>query len=462
MRLTKSDYTSRLSQIRNQMSSQLGELKTQQEQARKQVSELVSRAETALTELVQTLLPDLSPQHLENVSRTVGYTRFSVANPADQLANAQFGLQKQISDRQSQIDVRRADLEKTPEFQNRLLLRAPITGTLVREIAELTYFREPFAETLRRGEHPRMQRLLDVAYGTANYAVPFWRLSYYSDWKAADEIVAKFEPGKTFTQIREEYLGARTSVDTYDRKLAHLNGEVARGEAIEKEFLSLGEEKQQFGKNTHPLQTQLQRMPEQFLKEAQIQLERYLSDLDFADVGEVLEKNPKISLLAKRYYGLRKQEDYLRQVSTQLLANGRTSLEQSLGRMERSFRKLNANKVMSYESEDLDKYTVRSTRVQEFSQRYVLASTAIAGFAGYGLGKLSSDFLWWDLITDGKVKANFIDEVARFKALHPDYKYRRPKNQPGDEDMGYGYEEEDAIVAVIDTVDLVDHVTDIS
>ena len=69
----------------------------------------------------------------------------------------------------------------------------------------------------------------------------------------------------------------------------------------------------------------------------------------------------------------------------------------------------------------------RADQYQKDGKRQQQAQTAIIAFQAYEHGRLDEDFLWWDLITDGKVKASYIDEVARFKALHPTYRYRRPK-----------------------------------
>ena len=100
-------------------------------------------------------------------------------------------VKAQLAERSQQISARTAEISELPIFQNRLLLRAPRTGTLVREITELEEFREPLAQVLQKAGHPRLQRLLDVEYGLPSYSVPFWRLSYFADWKAGDEIVER-------------------------------------------------------------------------------------------------------------------------------------------------------------------------------------------------------------------------------------------------------------------------------
>lgn len=453
-------YVHDAQKARDQMKETLAQLNTQQQAARREVSSLVNRQETALSELAAAMLPSLTPESIEAAIGLSGYRTFAIVNPAIELQKAQHKLGEQIRDRAVQIERRAHDIERLPEFENRLLLRAPRTGTLTREIAELEEFREPLCEVLRRCEHPRMERLLESKYGLPEYSVPFWRLSYFSDWKAGDEIVAKFGGEKTFVDVRSEYLAARDGVAVYDQKLSKLRAEVERGAAIEREHDSLLAEQKALSEGRHGLQEQLAKMPEQFLKEARIQLERYLADLDFVTIGDRLAQHHDVETMAKRYFGLRKQAEYLRQTSTQLLDNSRPALEQTIQKLDREITKYQRPKYASQRisADQLTKIAERNRRSQEVLARQRDAQTAILAFGAYEMGRLDEDFLWWDLITDGKVKASYIDEVARFKALHPTYRYRRPKqNKSGivedvddddlivDDDGVIG----DAVVAVI-------------
>jgi hypothetical protein len=44
-------------------------------------------------------------------------------------------------------------------------------------------------------------------------------------------------------------------------------------------------------------------------------------------------------------------------------------------------------------------------------------------FDRYDRGRFVDDFLWWDLMTDGRLDGNFIPEVHRFRSAHPDWRY---------------------------------------
>lgn len=253
--LNSGQYVAELHKARTGVLNAYNQTRSQKDSCRREVSTLVGRSETALSELAQAILPDLSSAAVERAVQMTGYTTLAATNPAGELELAQKQLLESIAQRGVDIRNRIAVLEEHPEFQNRLLLRAPNTGTLVREIAEISYFREPYVETLRRCDHPRLQRLLEVNYGLPSYSVPFWRLSYYADWKAGDEIVAKFGADSDFAKVRAEFLTARDAAATYDRKLSKLREELARGESIEREHQYLCDETQQIQEGRHPLRS---------------------------------------------------------------------------------------------------------------------------------------------------------------------------------------------------------------
>ncbi|MBL8635796.1 MAG: hypothetical protein JNM40_21395 [Myxococcales bacterium] len=454
----RSEYLSQAMQTQFQLRNTLGQLEWQQTETRREVSSLVSRSETALAELAAALLPDLAPATVDAAVALTGYRTMAVRNPAAELQQASAKLRAQITERGHVIEQELARIEAEPMFQNRLLLRAPRTGTLVREIRELEEFRQPFAETLHKCDHPRMQRLLDVEYGLPSYSVPFWRLSYYSDWKAADEISAQLGGNKPFAEVRSEYLSARDAVSVYDTKISKLRTEFAKGEEVERDHSLFTAEKKALADGKHPLQEQLAKMPEQFLKDARIQLERHLADLDLVMIGDRLQQMPQLELLAKRYYGLRKQTEYLRQTSAQLIDGPKSALEQTMSKLQSDINKYQRPKYAGkrFDLAPFDKMKERERRCLDMMQRKQQAQAAIVSFHAYEHGRLDEDFLWWDLITDGQVKANYIDEVARFKAMHPTYKYRRPKPKLGDETSGeveFIDDDGNAAVAVIDTID---------
>ncbi|HMU38044.1 MAG TPA: hypothetical protein PKE31_03445 [Pseudomonadota bacterium] len=434
--LNREQYLMELRTLRISIQDAHNSTRDQRVSCRQELNALVSRSETALSELAQAILPDLSPNSIQRAVAMTGYTTLSATNPAAELERAQGQLAESITTRADDIRDRLRVLQQLPEFQNRLLLRAPNTGTLVRQIAELSYFRDPYVETLRRCDHPRLLRLLEVNYGLPSYSVPFWRLSYYADWKAGDEILAKFGGDVGFATVRAEFLTARDAVSAYDRKLSALREEVAQGEAIEREHESLGIEAQQIQAGQHPLQEQYLAMPQQFLKDARIRLERYLADVNLVEIGDRLERYPEVEGLAKRYHGLKKQAEYLRKTSSELLANSESSLSQTLSKMDRDIRKHSDPRHAGiFSDEALHKIVSRQRRSIELLNRQRMAQAAIVGFAAYEMGRLDEDCLWWDVITDGKVKANYIDEVAQFKAMHPEYKYRRMKRKPGETEI---------------------------
>ena len=128
-----------------------------------------------------------------------------------------------------------ARMEADPRYANRIALRAPGVGTLARELQELEEYRASIQANLRLADPARLERLLAVGYGTDEYKVGWWRLGYYSDWKAGDEILEKFPGRKDFGELRTEILDMREDLAEYDRRIGELGAEIAAGEKLEKE-----------------------------------------------------------------------------------------------------------------------------------------------------------------------------------------------------------------------------------
>ncbi|KAF0240008.1 MAG: hypothetical protein FD167_4265, partial [bacterium] len=48
----------------------------------------------------------------------------------------------------------------------------------------------------------------------------------------------------------------------------------------------------------------------------------------------------------------------------------------------------------------------------------------VYGFDDYNYYDYQKDMLWWDLMTDGEIDGNYINEVSYFYSNHPNYHYQ--------------------------------------
>ena len=406
-------YVSAVSTLRGQYDETRKHLQALTAENIQQVKELEGRAESALAELTAVILPTLDPAALTRAVDLTGYVPLVQNDPLAALDKARQSLSR-----------RAAEIEVDRRYRDRMLLRAPRIGMLTREIAELEEFRAPLDELLGKCVHERLDHLLQVGYGTSAYNVPFWRLSFYSDWQAGDQICGRLGGTKPFAELRTELLAVRETITVYDTKLAKLREEVRLGESLEFEH--------------DEALRKIDGLPQESLANLRGQLGSYLRDIDLVAIGDRLAREPQIDGMAKRYLGLSKQTSYLRDSGQHLLKNTVAPVEQTISSLDREIVKYQRPKLAytalpAERMSRLQQMVLRNTKSRQQSERYRQTSVVVYSFDDYRYGRLDDDFLWWDLMahsysqryeTPTKIYGNFIPEVADFRASHPDYRYQ--------------------------------------
>lgn len=370
--------------------------------------DLASRYAAALEELVRSLVPTFHPAVLARAAAMTGYA--PLGSPAIVAAR---------EDERASLLWRIAEIEHDPRFTNAELLRAPRVGTLSRQIDELVEYLAPLDDLLRRADqHPRFTHLLEVGYGTDKYAVPFWRMSYYADWKAGDEIVALFPNHADFPSFLDEYFRTRQAAATYHEKLAELRREFAAGQALESE-------------HKHK-RAMLDSLDERHAARARQHLASYLKDADPQGVGSILSLTPEGQALLpmfKRWSGLAHQILYLDRVTAaqldpleQRLASDRQKLARAQAKFSR-----NKNRHGRFPAESAAWFTARGTAYKKSFDRYNKAAATVYHFNRYDAADFARDFLWWDVMTDGRLDGDFIPEVSAWRREHPGYAFDRSR-----------------------------------
>ncbi|MBC7804819.1 MAG: hypothetical protein H7145_01590 [Akkermansiaceae bacterium] len=74
----------------------------------------------------------------------------------------------------------------------------------------------------------------------------------------------------------------------------------------------------------------------------------------------------------------------------------------------------------------------RTARYEPLYGRYRRASDTVYVFNDYNRASGLQDFLWWDLMTDGRLDGNFIPEVREWHDHNPDYRYDRGNDSRSD------------------------------
>jgi hypothetical protein len=79
-----------------------------------------------------------------------------------------------------------------------------------------------------------------------------------------------------------------------------------------------------------------------------------------------------------------------------------------------------------FTQEQFQKRFGRGARYGRIYDRYSRANQTVYVFHDYDRASPLEDFLWWDLMTDGRMDGNFIPEVSEYYAERPGYQYERP------------------------------------
>jgi len=367
------------------------------------------RYRRALEELVNTLVPSLEPNVLGWAAWATGYA--PLGNDGPRVA---------MERERKELEARIAAIEVEPRYAHRELLRAPRVGSLVQKVTELMHYRAPLADVVTRCDHPRMDELIASGYDTPDYKVPFWRTAYYANWKAGDEVLERFPEKQRFADIRTDYLAARDSLSVYDAELAEVRREIRAGEELEAEY--------------EKCRGNLANIEERYLQMAREALGRHLSEIDLAILGERFAQAPHVEILAKRVAGLGQKLHYLDRIAEKNLHEPEAALRKQQQKMGRDIAKYSRPKhaytvipVHVAEKRSVSFWDRHRRSQERFEKHY----GRVYAFDAWDRGRLAQDFLWWDLMTDGRIDGDFIPEVHDFHQRYPD---ARPS---------YGYDRDD-------------------
>ncbi|MCC6214200.1 MAG: hypothetical protein IT376_04990 [Polyangiaceae bacterium] len=367
----------------------------------------------AVADVGVVLLRELTPEWLDYAVRTTGLAALAAENP--------------ISMREAERQKRRqrlAQIEADPRFAQRELLRHPRTGSLPRGIAEMHEHLAPMEAILNACQHPRLDRLLQSGYGTPSYETGFWRLSYYADWKAGDEILARFPDRQFFSQVRDEYLRAWHALGPLRAELERLRAEVAAGEALEREHAELG--------------AGLATLDERWLGHVRQRLAAFLTECPPESIGPRLSGQPELELAYKRLLGVAAKTRYLDGIHAHYVAEAQREITLAINRLDRDVGKAQRPKnarmtfpAATFQKRFRDRAPAYGKRWARFEKTY----GTVQGFQAYHLAALGAGFLWWDLMTDGRILGDFLPEVRSFRDSHPGYRWQAPADAADEDDL---------------------------
>jgi hypothetical protein len=407
-----------LQQQRAELTEALGAAQSSAQKHKEVRGELENEYRTAFNDLGASLLPTLDPQTLQWAVQVTGYAPFQSSDPIAMREQERASLQQQL-----------AAIENDPAFRDRELQRHPRTGTLITRMNELQEHRRPWAEVLQNAAHERIERLLEVGYGTEDYKVPFWRLSYYSDWEAGDQILEKFPGKKDFGEVRKEILQARETVSTLETEILDLQRQINEGIQLEQRHAELSQA--------------LASVDERYLSGARAKLAEHMLGIEPKWMNPRLANAPNVQLHYLRASGLGAKARYLDAMVEQHAGTLQTQLAPAIQKIDRDLAKFQRPKnYNAYFPADVINQKMKSRRERlakqqhKFEQQY----STVYVYNDYSRGRGYDDFVWWYLMTDNRYDGGYIPEVHQFQQSHPDYVYQHVESD---------YDDSDAAAAVI-------------
>lgn len=373
----------------------------QAESRRRELSEKISHA---FAELTAVMLPALDTSSLERAAQLSGYTPLVQDSPLVRMAEEEKRLRARV-----------AQIESEYRFIHRGYLRDPRGGKLVLELAEIVQAQLPSKQILDACDHPRLALLLASGYGTEAYSTPFWRLSYYADWEAGDEVLERFPGVEDFATVREQYLRAHDTFFTLEESASQIRAELAAVEALEREH----------EEHTRALSS----LPERHLAASRQALGRHVLECGQA-VRARFAAEPSVAMLAARAYGLTAKLHYLERLAEAQLVPLRATLNEAISRAERDASKFRRPKRV-YRPVDpaafQHRFRSKTERYQKAHMRFVRASDTIYVFDRYDRWDHSDEFLWWDAMTEGELDGGEIPEVAEHHRRYPQSHFGRSR-----------------------------------
>ena len=360
---------------------------------------------------------DALPAQLESVLDgllSAGVLEASCVNAAAQ----QVGCRELVGfDPAAAVTERRAALQRELDEIEQGEVWPQIAQELAQLEAELAAQQEvlrPSQRFVRRAEHERLETLLDNGYGTESYDVPWWRMSYYSDWKAGDEILEGYPAHEEWGPWVEEYRHHFNEVARLAGEVEQLDERVALMKRVQRDHFELS----------------------QRLLGVEAEVGHHVRDTLKASLARggpavfgAMAAGAEHELAAKRWAGIGKQLQYLQELRENQLEPFGEGINKQIAKLERKSIKYRRPKKAHtrFSADEFERtFKDRRPKYEKFWKRYDAAFAAIRDFERYEYGSFEERFLWWDLMGEGRVKNRFSPEVEEFYEEYPDYTWETP------------------------------------
>lgn len=360
-----------------------------------------ARVDEAWEHLGSVLVPDLAPERLDRLARDLGL-------PAIGARAVEAGTRAE----QARLERLQAGALASPIYHNREGIRNECDIRLAEceeQLAPLEAVYRPI------GDDPRFRRLRANGYGTPDYTGRWWSLSYYRDWKEGDELVEAFGPAMRaddFAAILRKVGEARAAAEVMERERDELNARVREVQALELQHEDAARA--------------LAQMPMRRLAAVRGAVRAHLGPMSGPQLAQLVGDDRDSVVALQRLSGLAAQRRYLIAAAERDILEPRARLAEVIDRNRRDIQKLSRpkNAGKSFDGLKMSKrFEARPAAFAKRREHYTKTRHVVTSFHDYDRGSLASDFLWWDLMSDGRLDGDFIPEVHAHHQRHPEVEH---------------------------------------
>lgn len=356
---------------------------------RRDLRAIDGETETAWQHLGEALVPALDPARLD-------YTATACHLPSIAASAVDASIRYEADRLHRQL----AEIDNNPDYADR-------EGLIVECELRTAEYDEMLApwdnDPTAIHKSPAWERLRDNGYGTSGYLGKWYQMSFYRDWKEADELVERHGPASgvtTWDALRNKTLAAEAAMTTLRNEREVF---VARRRRIDDLVRSHGE-------TEHALAS----LPARMLAGVRGRLRSHIEPLGHERIAALLPGDPGVALALQRIAGLAAKRVYLIETAEEYLLQPRQQVAAAIARNHRDLQKLSRPKNASrtFPTATMEKrFRDRSQAIAKRRQRYDDTRTQVVQFNDYNRGSLAENFLWWDVMTDGRLDGDFIPQV---------------------------------------------------
>jgi len=365
-------------------------------------SDLLKRKDIVLDSIVKKFVPELNTENLKKFSLV-----FNHPEPLSYIED--MNKEKEL------LKKKILEIENNNEFKKREALTHPEHGVIVTQINEIKPIYESAKEIYDKiNSFSYFKILKERNYGTDLYPYKglkkYFIPQFYQDWKNADIIVEELKVNN-FIDVLNLYDQASNQVKNLGSALEDYENQILKIKNLEREY-----EESKY---------KLENIENFYYKKLKDIVYNFYKTNDKTLLLKVIESNKDIEEQFKAIDGIDHQIEYLQKLYEKV-SDDRNKLVNKAGRLaeETSKYKLNAYKYRNKRFSETDfqkKFSRDEERFNKMYDKYDRYGNTIYVFNDYGRSSLLTDFLWWDLITDGRLDGNFIPEVNEYYSTHPEY-----------------------------------------